>query len=518
MTARFLGHPPSFYATLGIAPRPALSTHVGLFARCFGVPATDLRLPGSLSPAARRLGFLAASAAFRCDYCTAHAASFGDMLRGPAADGGAGGPSAAADAAALGAVATTQGEGEKGAGAGAGATPDALSAAVVAYARAAVVRPLTPTAAAAVHDAVAELADAGMSATAIEGLTGVVAFVGALNTVMDCMGVVLEASSQRFAMEVLPPVSGGSHGRGVGTGGWVPGEHHANSAVNIGAGTADDAPAVGASPSFPLPWILRGVAAAATGAIRNVGGMLATMPAAVRGQFVEAHLYAGLPTSVAGLRGWVDGVLGSGTCLFLTRLTSVRLARAFCFGLRENVTAGVGGNSNIDDPKASNALSGGSRSDQEAEGEGEWARAWSPIQRARLLYVFGDVTECPPITTAAIAFAARASGRDKEAVAAETAAWAAAPPSPRSDDDDKDDGKDGGSDDIAGTARLAAAREVVLAAAGGTERVRGPVVTQLMSVASARAAVELASLVSFAEMWRRMEVLIGPDTPADKRE
>ncbi|KAK1861910.1 hypothetical protein I4F81_004488 [Pyropia yezoensis] len=205
MTARFLGHPPSFYPTLGIAPRPALSTHVGLFARCFGVPAVDMRLPGSLSPAARRLGFLAASAAFHCDYCTAHAAGFGDMLRGPAAEGGAGGPSAAADAAALGAappaaqkeVAGKDGAAAAAAAAASAATPDALSAAVVAYARAAVVRPMTAGDAAVVRAAAAQLAAAGMGAAAIEGLGGVVAFAGALNTVMDCMGVVLEEQSQR---------------------------------------------------------------------------------------------------------------------------------------------------------------------------------------------------------------------------------------------------------------------------------------------------------------------------------
>ncbi|OSX72163.1 hypothetical protein BU14_0461s0004 [Porphyra umbilicalis] len=226
--------------------------------------------------------------------------------------------------------------------------------------------------------------------------------------------------------------------------------------------------------------------------------MLGTLPAAARGQVLEARLYAGIPTTAPGLRAWVDARLGAGACPFLANLSGVPLARAFCFGLRENVTAGVG---EAGAPAGPSAAAAAADAPATATG-GPWARAWSAPERSLLLYAFGVATGSAPLTAAAVALGARSGGgRPEAAVAADAAAWAAAP--------------DGGGGPT--TRRRRASPPPAPSCArrrGGWSACGGGVVERLVAAASPVGAVELASLLSFAEMWRRMEVLFGPEGAA----
>ncbi|GAB0498314.1 hypothetical protein MMPV_009655 [Pyropia vietnamensis] len=188
MTKRFLGEYPSFYPILALS-RVAINTHVGLFAAMFHCPAVDMRVPTYPSPELRRTAFLVASSRFSCSYCTAHACSFGDMLRGSLTDRARRGgrpPRVILDAA-----------------------DPSLSTAervVVAFAAAAVVRPLATAELRTLAERAADVA-AVIGARGLEVIKAVVAFTGALNTVMDVQGVVLEPAVQAFAMAHMPPPS-----------------------------------------------------------------------------------------------------------------------------------------------------------------------------------------------------------------------------------------------------------------------------------------------------------------------
>lgn len=535
VTARFLGEPPSFYPVLGLAPS-ALATHVGLFARYFGVPAVDMRAPGALSPAHRRLAFLTASRAFGCDYCTAHACAFGDMLRGSSVSQAARRrqrplrgrrPRGGDDAG--GSDGGDEDGDDDGDGGGRGhaavegvvldaedpaATP--AEAAILTYVTLAVMRPFPEHRRPQLHTAaVAVRAELGRSA--FETLRGVVSFVGALNSMTDVLGAVLEPGAQRHAGTILPPrgaVVGDSRG-----GGWTPNDHHRNPTVKArgdataaaaaapidGSGniwgppragahepsdwddTTDDGDSSGSdcsssgdgrgggggglskdTPPADLSW------AAAKWA--NLTGLLHTLPAAAAGMRVEAELYAGIPSSIAPLYGWMVARMGAPHCQFLLRLRGVELVRGFCFALRENVL--VEELPSIDRPGS------GLRSPP-------GGRTWTVADRIRLLHVFACATGSAGLAAGAVGLATRSSGWPAAVAATDLAAFTA-----------------GSSNGAAGTA-AAAARQLVRAAGSGLEAVAGPLVPQLTSAISPAGLVELASLVSFAEMWRRLELLFS---------
>ncbi|KAK1859069.1 hypothetical protein I4F81_001667 [Pyropia yezoensis] len=228
MTKRFLGEYPSFYPILALS-RVAINTHVGLFARMFHCPAVDMRVPTFPSPELRRIAFLVASSRFSCSYCTAHACSFGDMLRGSLTDRvrrGHTAPRVVLDA-----------------------DDPSLSHAervVVAFATAAVVRPLATAELRTLAERAADVT-AAIGARGLEVIKAVVAFTGALNTLTDVQGVVLEPDVQAFASLHMPAPSsvGGTVAGEEEEGLWVPSPHHRNYDVKVGGVWGQTGPAKG---------------------------------------------------------------------------------------------------------------------------------------------------------------------------------------------------------------------------------------------------------------------------------
>lgn len=523
MTSRFLDDAPSFYPILGLSD-PAIATHVGLFARMFHCPQVDMRLPGFLSPAHRRLAFLTASAAFGCDYCTAHACVFGDMLKGSLARQAGGrrfdsSASWAVATAALGGAVPSSGTDLRsstpslsrrvresaastasssmgsigGLGSPAADETDPLppaDRAIVRYARAAVARP--PEASTLRALAAAVVSEVGPGG--LEVINAVCAFSGALNTVMDIMGAKIEAAAQRYAATALPSVVSPELP-------WMPDAHHFNNSPGAllllyATGETPSPTAETVSP-FHSPSLStsRGKAVSlrpaqlprtgTSGSTRasawlkrpasNIASLGRTLPAAASGLLIERRLYAGIPSSASGIRRWVDARLGTKAAQFLRSVGGVELARAWCFGLRENVTVAVG------EPPSSRLSQPGNR-------------AWSAVERAAFVFAFAVVTGSAALADASVVLGSHVTGQPSAAVRETFEAFGAG----------GDLGSRGG-----GRKDMQAGRRLVMASAAGMGNVHGALVEELTSTCTPAAILELGSLLSFAEMWRRLEVLFG---------
>jgi len=590
MTARFLGEPPSFYPIMALGPA-ALATHVGLFARFFGVPAVDMRLPGTLSVAHRRLAFLTASRVFNCTYCTAHACAFGDMMRGsvisqaarsrkgkgPAGAGGQDvGPAAKQAGGKLGAAPPSPpsvGASDGGGGDGSppygvvvldAHDPSATSAevAILTYVTLAVRRPFPDTERPRLAAAGAAVSDA-LGVGAFETLRGVVAFAGCLNVVMDTLGVPLEAGSAAFAAAILPrqpsgaPWSAGPHHGGAprAGGGDTPGRRRRGvrdpsdggepprrrswlrrrpwgsasasesrersrraeavakarslaggdsfgSSAVFGSGVTGESGGFGRSwarvwPSPPPSSV--SATPSATSAVdaeggdltwaaaqwANLTGLLTTLPAAAQGMRLEYTLYAGIPTTIAPLYAWMVARLGAPACRFLLRIRNVELQRAFCFALRQNVL--------VEELSPPPPPTGGDEAPTTAAAAATTTppRPWTVADRIRLLHVFAVATGSAGLAAGAVGLATRSSGWPAAAAAADLAAFTA------------------GVTDGSGGASAAAARRLVVTAASGMEAVAGAAVVDVTGACSPAEVVDVASLLSFAELWRRLELFFG---------
>lgn len=521
MTSRFLDEAPSFYPILGLSD-PAIATHVGLFARMFHCPQVDMRLPGFLSPAHRRLTFLTASASFGCDYCTAHACVFGDMLKGSLVRQAGGrrfdaSASSAVAAAALGAEVPSSGGAHRSSASSTASparesTPSAPGSstasmgglegfaaddvddplptadrAIVRYVQAAVLRP--PVASSSLrYLAAAVVSEVGPCG--LEVINAVYAFSGALNTIMDIMGAKIEAAAQRFAVTALPSLVNPELP-------WMPDAHHFNDSPDalLLLYATDEAPASQQvvspfhSPSVlpvrgkavPLrPMQLPRTGSSGPGAwlkrpASNIASLGRTLPAAASGLLMERRLYTGIPSSAAGIRRWVDARLGSKAATFLRRVGGVELARAWCFGLRENLTVAVG------EPPGSRLAQPGNR-------------AWSGVERAAFVFAFAVVTGSAALADASVVLGTYVTNQPLAAVRETFEAFGAG----------GDLGSRGG-----GRKDMQAGRRLVMASAAGMGNVHGALVEELRSTCTPAAILELGSLLSFSEMWRRMEVVFG---------
>lgn len=418
MTKRFIGEEPSFYPILSLSPT-AIRTHVGLFARMFHAPLVDMRAPGMPSPALRRAAFIASSRAFHCSYCTAHAYSFGDMFRGSV-------PSQMRRD-------TAPGRDE----------PLPGAEVVEALATAAVQRPSSAAAREALQPLMQEVAVA-VGPRALEVVKAVIAFSGALNTVMDVMGVELEAECQRFAASQLKTETGEN---------WQPGEYHFN-------------PSEEASREFDAE-------DTSAGALSNFKGLMGTMPAAVTSMKFEVFtLYREIPIRAGPLKAWLTERIGEEGAEFFNNIVGAELRRAFCFGLQENLAI-YGTEAAENSPK----------------------RKWTLEQRLRFLHLFGTVTGSEGLCRDAIHAAAKSSGRDIADHRSELEEWSS---------------RDAG-DSIAEAAENAA-RKLIVANATAMDNITAELIAELTEKCDPEACLELASLLSFFEMWRRMELLFGTVT------
>jgi len=443
------------------------------------------------------------------------------------------------------------------------ATP--AEVAILTYVTLAVRRPFPDTERPRLAAAGAAVSDA-LGAGAFETLRGVVAFAGCLNVVMDTLGVRLEEGSAAFAAAILPREPGGApwsagphHGgapRATGGGGdssgrrrrgggrdpsdggepprrrsWLRrrpwssasasesrdrgrraeavakarnlagGDSFGSSAV-FGSGVTGESGAFGRSwarawPS-PPPSSVSATPSAASAADAdggdltwaaaqwaNLTGLLTTLPAAAQGMRLEYTLYGGIPTTIAPLYAWMVARLGAPACRFLLRIRNVELQRAFCFALRQNVLV-----EELSPPSPA----GGEEAPTGAAAAAASAtppRPWTVADRIRLLHVFAVATGSAGLAAGAVGLATRSSGWPAAAAAADLAAFTA------------------GVTDGSGGAAAAAARRLVVTAASGMEAVEGAAVVDITGACTPAEVIDVASLLSFAELWRRLELFFG---------
>lgn len=238
---------------------------------------------------------------------------------------------------------------------------------------------------------------------------------------------------------------------------WDAGDYHRNKSLEAHASYTTD------TPGF------------ISGTLSNLRGLAETLPSAMSGMKFEAFsLYSGIPYRAAYLHAWVAERLGPSASRFLHNVRGVELRRAFAFGLRENFAPPHG-----------------------------QTRQWSHRARARLLYVFASTAGSAALCDAAAALLERGARDYGEAEGVGSARrdlrlFAAA-------GETDGDGDDGAECDAA----LAAARSAAVAVATRTETLTAELVGTMTRCCTAEAVVEFASLMSFAEMWRRMDLLFS---------
>mmetsp|Transcript_5657 Transcript_5657/g.16819 ORF Transcript_5657/g.16819 Transcript_5657/m.16819 type:complete len:456 (+) Transcript_5657:102-1469(+) len=404
MTKRLIGDEPCFYPILTLS-NAAVNTHVGLFARMFACPEVDMRLPGQLTPTNRRLAFIAASETFNCDYCTAHACSFGDMMKGSRSRQVKRGSKR---------MSPMEKRGQR---------------TVWAFANAAVKRPYNPDNLEISLVGVAKELRKLLGDKGLETVKAVISFSGALNTVMDVQGVKLEEGTQNFAMGAKD--------------GWKPNEHHYNESEE--ANKKDDT-RVG---------FLSGI-------ISNIVELMKTMPPAMTAmRFETSVLYNKIPKNNAQLDQWVEERLGARGSKFFQKINGTEVKRAFCFALRENLL--VDGNC--------------------ASGE---RREWNLTQRLCFLHLFATVTGSEELRDQAVEIFRTKVNRDEAERTLQSFTEGADSSLPEG---------------------FAAGRALVEAVAEKCDNIPRSLVKNITSACSPEACLELASLLSFLEMWRRESLL-----------
>lgn len=215
------------------------------------------------------------------------------------------------------------------------------------------------------------------------------------------------------------------------------------------------------------------------GKVENLRGLASTMPAACAGMKYEMfHLYEGIPMRTAKLYHWLGDRLGKENIAWFRNIQGHELKRAFCFALRENMPCVV----HDDRP-----------------------RLWSAASRICFLYLFARVTESVQLAEMAVELmpAGREPGGDDLAPRRQLTCFM------RCKDEEL-------------LPVVAVARRLVYASAVKMGNISPELVEECVQTCSPEALIELASLLSFFEMWRRMVLLFGlhlkkksPVTPLD---
>lgn len=229
---------------------------------------------------------------------------------------------------------------------------------------------------------------------------------------------------------------------------WRPNDHHFNKSMEA------NEPWEGERPE------LLGI----LGKISNIVGLMGTMPAAISGMKYEmGTLYEGIPFRSAKLQEWVDARLGPGGAPWLSLIQGFELKRAFCFGLRENVLA------------------------EDRQGP----RQWSLPARLCFLYLFACVTQSPRLADSAVSMMPnsryeRGSGNARHELTAFLSC---------------------DSEDLYPC--VAAGRRLVHAVSIKMDNISTELVEELTDTCSPEAVIELGSMLSFFECWRRMDLLFS---------
>lgn len=201
------------------------------------------------------------------------------------------------------------------------------------------------------------------------------------------------------------------------------------------------------------------------GKLANIRELMGTMPAAMSGiKYEMGTLYEGIPYRSAKLQQWIDDRLGVGSAPWFSHIQGFELRRAFCFGLRENILV------------------------EETQGE----RQWNVAARLCFLYLFARVTESPSLAGAAVAFMpSNRNGTTARNAKHELCAFVSC-----------------ASEELYPS--VAAGRRLVYAAALKTDNISADIVDELTETCSPEGMLELASLLSFFELWRRMDLMFSP--------
>lgn len=282
---------------------------------------------------------------------------------------------------------------------------------------------------------------AELNSSGLEVVNAVIAFAGALNTIMDVQGVELESSVQAFASEHI----------GNGDEPWSPGKYHGFRGGEV---------------------VAEGTGGTGSGMLSNIMGLFATMPAAMKGMALETFtLYNGIPSSGPKLVSWMDERIGAEHSEWFRSIRGTELRRAFCFGLRENVLV----------PDAAASPSGF-----------PCEREWTLKQRLQFLHVFGVTTQSKHLCSAAVELLVRSSAEiDASQAAAELTTF------------------DNSIDENLESEAVAAGRRLVVAEATRLDNISPDLIEKITSTCSPVAVLELASLLSFFKMWRRMVLLFS---------
>lgn len=193
-------------------------------------------------------------------------------------------------------------------------------------------------------------------------------------------------------------------------------------------------------------------------------GLVGVMPAAMSGMAKEfGDYYWGVPVTGEGAAAWVEERIGAAAWVRAVQGTEVR--RAFCFGLRENLFV---------------------------PGEGEiagfpWRREWDFEERVRFLWVFGSVAGSEYLREVAVGLLAESEGLGAEEAKAVLRDFEGAEV----------------------TERLTAGRRLVVAEGTRFDNIGPDLVDEVTTRCSPEAVIELASLLSFFELWRRMSLLFA---------
>lgn len=327
-----------------------------------------------------------------------------------------------------------------------------IEAIVVKYATAAVQRPfrgmLGEQSFAEINEALRiQLGDNG-----IEVVKAIIAFTGALNTLTDTLGPKIESNLQNFALRYLKTEQNLP---------WVPTLRawNPNLEANQNGNGSDetnfqDEPNSDEScePKRPVT--------------ENIDDLLDTMPSAMAGMAYEALvLYRGIPYMNFKLQAWLELRIGQPGARFFHQIRGIELKRAFCFALRENVFV-----------------------------EEKLVREWSLTQRLYFLYVFGQVTGAEALCNVASSCFERnvsispASHKGSMIMNPKQFACCSSEMLPGAE---------------------ASGREMVVCVATALGRITERVIQDLVEKCSPEAIVELTSMLSFFELWRRMDLLFA---------
>lgn len=314
---------------------------------------------------------------------------------------------------------------------------------IVEFATAAVQRPVTETLRAKLPPLMKDVVDS-TGHIGLDVTNSLISFAGFLSTVMNMLGVTLEVEAQKFALKYMDA---------TGDVPWQVGDYHLNNSEEASAdfGGADEK--------------ISGL----YGKLTNVMDLVGTIPSFVSSmRFESCSMYNDIPGNAEMLKSWLARRIGEDGASFFDNVRTVEVKRAFCFAFRENLAVGEfreGGNTDED-------------------------HLWTLAQRLRFLSLYATTTGSKSLYDAAVYV------HEKDGNGALCPKGDMVVPF-------------GSSVDLnVNILRCEeAGRRILVATATGMKNITPKIIGDVFNTCTPAACVELASLLGFYEMWRRMDLL-----------